>query len=285
MCTTDFENVSHKNAAEQPAGCSAKTDLHVKSHELSSIKRVIGVVSGKGGVGKSLVTSMLAVLMRREGYNVGVFDADITGPSIPKMFGITRKATGSEVGIYPETTSTGIRVMSINLLLENDDAPVIWRGPMISGVVKQFWTDVIWGDIDYIFLDLPPGTGDVPLTVFQSIPIDGIIIVTSPQDLVRLIVRKAYNMAKSMGIPVLGIVENMSYLQCPDCGKKIELFGNSSVESVASEMGIRVLGKIPVDTAIAQLCDAGKIEKISNDYVPGAVQFIEQCAELFAGAE
>lgn len=250
-------------------------DFRVDTHEFNSIKRVIGVVSGKGGVGKSLVTSMLAVLSRRKGYNVGVLDADITGPSIPKMFGINKKAFGNENGINPERSHNDIKIMSVNLLLDKDDSPVIWRGPLISGVVKQFWTDVIWGDIDFLFLDMPPGTGDVPLTVFQSIPLDGIIIVTSPQDLVHLIVRKAYNMAVSMNIPVLGIVENMSYLKCPDCGKEIKLFGDSQIEKIATELGVEVLGKMPIDPRIAEACDKGEIEKVDSEYLSGAVNFIE----------
>jgi Mrp family chromosome partitioning ATPase len=229
-------------------GCGGKPQSFIeKTHELNRIKRVIGVVSGKGGVGKSMVTSTLAVMMSRKGYKTGILDADITGPSIPKMFGITNKAEGSELGIYPQKSHNNINLMSVNLLLENDDAPVIWRGPVIAGVVKQFWTDVIWGDVDYLFLDMPPGTGDVPLTVFQSIPLDGIVIVTSPQDLVSLIVKKAYNMAKTMNIPILGIVENMSYLKCPDCGTEIKIFGESKIDSIAADLGIKVLGKMPID--------------------------------------
>ena len=255
---------------------SEPKDFIEKTHELNSIKRVIGVVSGKGGVGKSLTTSLLAVMMSRKGYKVGILDADITGSSIPKMFGITKKAEGSEFGIYPQKTHNDIRVMSINLLLEKDDSPVIWRGPIISGTVKQFWTDVIWGDLDYLFLDMPPGTGDVPLTVFQSIPLDGIVIVTSPQDLVSMIVKKAYNMAKSMNIPVLGIVENMSYLKCPDCGKEIKLFGESKIDKIAKELGIQILGKIPIDPAVAELCDHGEIEKIKGEYLVDAVEYIEK---------
>jgi Mrp family chromosome partitioning ATPase len=250
-------------------------DFVEKTHELNSIKKVIGVVSGKGGVGKSLVTSVLAVMMRRKGYQVGILDADVTGPSIPKMFGITKKAEGSEFGIYPQRTHNDIRVMSINLLLDQDDSPVIWRGPIIAGAVKQFWTDVIWGNIDYLFLDMPPGTGDVPLTVFQSIPLDGIIIVTSPQDLVSLIVKKAYNMAKMMNIPILGIVENMSYLKCPDCGKEIKLFGESKIDDIAEGFGLKVLGKIPINPAIAELCDDGEIEKLNEDYLKEAIEHLE----------
>jgi Mrp family chromosome partitioning ATPase len=218
---------------------------------------------------------MLAVMMRRKGYKVGILDADVTGPSIPKMFGITKKAEGNEFGILPQKTHNDISVMSVNLLIEKDDSPVIWRGPIIAGTVKQFWTDVIWGDIDYLFLDMPPGTGDVPLTIFQSIPLDGIVIVTTPQELVSLIVKKAYNMAKTMNIPVLGIVENMSYLKCPDCGKEIKLFGESKIDAIAKEHELKVLGKIPINPAIAELCDQGEIEKLNEDYLKDAVEYLE----------
>jgi Mrp family chromosome partitioning ATPase len=234
------------------------------------------VLSGKGGVGKSLVTSLLAVAMRRKGHNVGVLDADITGPSIPKMFGgDDYKADTREFGIYPARTHNDIKIMSINLLLEQNDAPVIWRGPLISGTVKQFWMDVIWGNLDLMLFDMPPGTGDVPLTVFQSIPLDGIIIVTSPQDLVSLIVKKAYNMAKSMDIPIIGIIENLSYAVCPGCGKKIDLFGESKAEKVAEEMGIPFLGRLPVDPELASLCDRGEIEKFNMDYVDSCIEILE----------
>lgn len=219
-------------------------------------------------------------MMRRKGYKVGILDADITGPSIPKMFGITKKAEGSEFGIYPQKTHNDINVMSVNLLLEKDDSPVIWRGPVIAGTVKQFWTDVIWGDIDYLFLDMPPGTGDVPLTVFQSIPLDGIVIVTSPQDLVSLIVKKAYNMAKAMNIPILGVVENMSYLKCPDCGTEIKLFGESKIDAIADNLGVKVLGKMPIDPAVAELSDKGEIEKLNNEYLAEAASFIEKSMNL-----
>lgn len=251
-------------------------DFIEKTHELNSIKRVIGIVSGKGGVGKSLVTSMLSVLMSRKGYRVGILDADITGPSIPKVFGINNKAEAGELGIYPQKSHNNIKVMSVNLLLDQTDAPVIWRGPILAGVAKQFWTDVIWGDVDYLFLDMPPGTGDVPLTVFQSIPLDGIIIVTSPQDLVSMIVKKAYNMAREMNIPILGIVENMSYLKCPDCGKEIKLFGESKIDSIVKSLGLQVLGKMPIDPVLAELCDKGEIEKTSSHYLAGAVSYIEK---------
>ena len=234
-----------------------------KPHELSKIRKVIGVVSGKGGVGKSLVTSLSAVESARLGYKTAILDADITGPSIPRSFGLTEKATGTETGLYPVKTSTGISVMSLNLLTENETDPVVWRGPMIAGVVKQFWTDVIWGDVDFMFVDMPPGTGDVPLTVFQSIPVDGIIIVTSPQELVSMIVEKAVNMARLMNIPVLGLVENMSYVLCPDCGKKIEIFGKSHAGEIAEKYGMKVLGSLPFDPKLAAEVDAGRIE--AND--------------------
>jgi Mrp family chromosome partitioning ATPase len=228
-------------------------------------------------VGKSLVTGLLAVMMRRKGHNVGILDADITGPSIPKMFGADDyKVDTSEFGIYPPKSHNNIKIMSINLLLEKRDAPVIWRGPLIAGAVKQFWTDVIWGDIDFLFFDMPPGTGDVPLTVFQSVPLDGIIIVTSPQDLVSLIVKKAYNMAKDMNIPILGIIENMSYTVCPDCGIQINMFGESKAEKVAEELGVKFLGRLPVDTEIAALCDKGEIEKFDRDYIDRCIIELEK---------
>lgn len=282
-CNCECDNMDCSGESCSSGGCGSTAegsgqlrDFIEKTNDLNQIGKVIGVISGKGGVGKSLVTSTLAVLMKRKGYRVGILDADITGPSIPKMFGITRKAEGSEFGIYPERTHNGINVMSVNLLLEKDDAPVIWRGPIISGTVKQFWTDVIWGDVDFLFLDMPPGTGDVPLTVFQSIPLDGVVIVTSPQDLVSLIVRKAYNMAKSMNIPVLGVVENMSWLKCPDCGKDIQLFGESRIEEIASGLGTRVLGRMPIDPSVAALCDAGEIEKLNHSYLNQAAEYIEK---------
>lgn len=265
-------------------GTSPKS-FQTETHELNSIKRVIGVVSGKGGVGKSLVTSTLAVMMRRKGYKVGILDADITGPSIPKVFGVSKKAQGNELGIFPQKTKNEIEIMSVNLLLDEEESPVIWRGPMIAGVVKQFWTDVIWGDVDYLFLDMPPGTGDVPLTVFQSIPLDGIIIVTSPQELVSLIVKKAYNMAKEMNIPILGIIENMSFLKCPDCGKEIKLFGESKIDTVAESLGLPVLAKLPIDPEFAELCDRGEIEKVSNPYIENAVSYIEKKLKIKGESE
>ncbi len=254
-----------ENCSQNCESCSQdcadrKVDFREKLHEKSSVKKVIGVVSGKGGVGKSMVTSLSAVAMNKAGYRTAILDADITGPSIPKAFGIRDKAVGSEEGIYPQTTLTNIDVMSINLLLENDTDPVVWRGPIIAGTVKQFWTDVIWEDIDYMFVDMPPGTGDVPLTVFQSLPVDGIIIVTSPQELVSMIVAKAVKMAEMMNIPILGMVENMSYFHCPDNGKDYQIFGDSHVEDIAQEHGLKILAKLPIDPALASACDHGMIE-------------------------
>jgi Mrp family chromosome partitioning ATPase len=254
---------------------ATKTDFLEKSHELSNIKKVIGIVSGKGGVGKSLVTSMLAVLMNRNGYKTAILDADITGPSIPKAFGITEKAEGNEIGLFPIKSKTGIEVMSVNLLLKNDTDPVVWRGPIIANTVKQFWTDVIWGDIDFMFIDMPPGTGDVSLTVFQSIPIDGIIIVTSPQELVSMIVAKAVNMAKMMNIPILGMVENMSYFKCPDCDKEIKVFGESHIEETAKEFDIKTIAKLPIYPSIASSCDKGVIELFEGDWLDTMVKTLE----------
>lgn len=252
----------------------APQDLREKPNELSKIKKVIGVVSGKGGVGKSLVTSLLAVSSQRQGYETGILDADITGPSIPKAFGITEKATGSDAGIFPVKTKTGIDVMSINLLLEDETDPVVWRGPVIAGTVKQFWTDVIWSDVDYMFVDMPPGTGDVPLTVFQSLPVDGIVIVTSPQELVSMIVGKAVKMAQMMNIPILGIVENMSYVTCPDCGKKISVFGESHLEEVAAQYGISEISRLPMDPKLAGACDKGMIELFEGDWLDNMLEKI-----------
>ncbi|MEA4816346.1 MAG: Mrp/NBP35 family ATP-binding protein [Lachnospiraceae bacterium] len=262
---------------ESCEGCEKNTKNFIEeTNELNSIKKVIGVVSGKGGVGKSLVTAMLAVLTSRKGYQTGILDADITGPSIPKMFGINKKAKITDEGIYPERTKNNISIMSINLLLDQADSPVIWRGPLVAGAVKQFWTDVIWGDLDFLFIDMPPGTGDIPLTVFQSIPLDGIVIVTSPQELVSMIVKKAYKMAKQMNIPVLGVVENMSYIKCPDCGNEIKLFGESNLLNTATELGISILGRVPVDPAMAELSDKGEFEKLNNDYLKNAAEKIEE---------
>lgn len=249
-------------------------DLMEKPNELSKIKKVIGVVSGKGGVGKSIVTSMLAVLAQREGLNVGILDADITGPSIPKAFGIEGTVSACDLGIFPATSHMGIKVMSINLLLENATDPVVWRGPILANTVKQFWTDVIWDKIDVMFIDMPPGTGDVPLTVFQSIPVDGIIVVTSPQELVSMIVAKAVKMADLMEIPVIGIVENMSYVKCPDCGKEIKVFGDSKLEDVAKEYKLDVLGRIPLDANLAAACDKGKIELFNGNWLDKAMEKI-----------
>ena len=245
------------------SSCSSsceKKDLHVPCNEYSNVKKVIGVVSGKGGVGKSLVTSMLTTAMQVKGNACGILDADITGPSIPKAFGVKGPAMQNEMGLIPAETKTGIKVMSINLLLEKEDQPVVWRGPVISGVIQQFWSEVFWGDVDYMFVDMPPGTGDVALTVFQSLPVDGIVIVTTPQDLVTMIVKKAVNMANMMNVPILGIVENMSYLECPDCGKKISVFGESKLGEVAKELNIPVLAKLPIKSEIASLVDKGAVE-------------------------
>ena len=241
----------------------------------SNIKHVIGVVSGKGGVGKSFVTSSLAVQMAKAGYKVGILDADITGPSIPKMFGAHGQLVGDEKGMYPYETKEGIKIVSINLLMEDEEAPVVWRGPVIAGAVKQFWNEAVWGDVDYLFVDMPPGTGDVPLTVFQSLPVDGIVIVTSPQELVQMIVKKAFHMANMMHIPVLGLVENFSDLKCPHCGKKIALFGESNIDEVAAKEGTRVLGKLPLDPAYAKAADAGAFYEMENPYLDAAVDALK----------
>ena len=239
--------------------------MRLPANEYSSIKKVIGVVSGKGGVGKSTVTSMLAVAAQLKGFQAAILDADVTGPSIPKAFGIHQRAQGDEQGLFPAESKLGIRIMSVNLLLEKEDAPVVWRGPVISGVINQFWQEVIWGDVDYMFVDMPPGTGDVPLTVFQGLPLDGIIIVTTPQDLVTMIVKKAYNMAKLMNIPVLGVIENMSYFECPDCGKRHNIFGESKIEEIARELGVPVLARLPIDSKTADLTDKGAAELVNTD--------------------
>ena len=259
---------------ESCAGCahadscsSKKEDFREPENKYSSIKKVIGVVSGKGGVGKSLVTASLARMMREKGYTVGILDADITGPSIPKMYGIHEKARGTEEGILPCIAKDETRIMSVNLLLEDESAPVIWRGPIIAGVVKQFWTDVAWNDVDVMFIDMPPGTGDVPLTVFQSIKVDGIVIVTSPQELVSMIVEKAVHMADMMKVPVLGIVENMSYFECPDCGKKHNIYGESHVDEAAVKFGIDAVAKMPIDPKFAKACDNGEIEEVEGGWL------------------
>lgn len=269
-CTHDCSTCSQS--------CSSRTepqDLHEKLNDLSSVKKVIAVVSGKGGVGKSLVTSAMAVELNRRGHKTAILDADITGPSIPKAFGVKTRAKGSELGILPETTKTGIDIMSVNLLLEHDTDPVVWRGPVIAGTVKQFWTDVIWKDVDYMFVDMPPGTGDVPLTVFQSIPLDGIIVVTSPQELVSMIVGKAVKMAELMNVPILGLVENMSYFKCPDCGREHKIFGESHIEDLAEVYGTRVLAKVPLDDSLAKSVDTGTVELFVGDWFNSAADIIE----------
>jgi Mrp family chromosome partitioning ATPase len=253
-----------------------RTDFFEKLHEQSDIKKVIAVISGKGGVGKSLVTSMLAVTMQRRGYNTAILDADITGPSIPKAFGISKKATGSGLGLLPIKSKMGIDIMSINLLLDNDTDPVLWRGPLIAGAVKQFWTDVIWSGIDFMFIDMPPGTGDVSLTVFQSIKVDGIIIVTSPQELVSMIVSKAVKMAKMMNIPIIGLVENMAYFKCPDCDKEYQIFGDSNIGKIADKFDIKVLAKMPIAPRLAAACDNGTIELFDGDWLNNIAEILEK---------
>lgn len=266
-CTHDCSSCSEK--------CSSREIPKEQLNQLSSVKHVIGVVSGKGGVGKSIVTSMLAVLMQRKGYKTAILDADITGPSIPRNFGIKENATSNGEFLIPVSSKTGIDIMSVNLLLTDETKPVVWRGPVIAGTVKQFWTDVVWDEVDYMFVDMPPGTGDVPLTVFQSLPVDGIVIVTTPQDLVSMIVEKATKMAQMMNIPVFGIVENMSYITCPDCDKKIYVFGEEKTNKVAQKHGYEVLGKLPMDGKLASLCDKGIIELMENDYLDKAADTIE----------
>ena len=245
-----------------------------KPHADAHIGKVFGVVSGKGGVGKSMVTSQLAVSLRRKGYRVGILDADITGPSIPKAFGMHEKAVGMENALLPCVSSTGIEVMSINLLLDDETDPVIWRGPVIGGVVTQFWTDVLW-DVDYLLVDMPPGTGDVTLSVFQSIPLSGIVVVASPQELVGMVVEKAVKMAEKMAVPIVGLVENMSYLVCPDCGRKIDVFGESHIEEISEKFGYPLLGRIPLDRKLSALCDRGMIELMENDYLDEAADKLE----------
>lgn len=247
-----------------------KPDFHVDLNQYSRVSHVVGVVSGKGGVGKSFVTASMANAMAAMGYRVGILDADITGPSIPRMYGLHGTAGVDDQGIQPPETANGIKVMSVNLLLPGEDEPVIWRGPVIASMVKQFWSDVVWGDLDYLFVDMPPGTGDVPLTVFQSLPVDGILVVTSPQELVEMIVTKAYKMALMMNIPVLGLVENYSYIVCPDCGKKIPVFGESNVDHVAGQMGIPVLGKLPIESRLAALADQGRFAEVLNENLDDA---------------
>ncbi|MBQ0101377.1 MAG: Mrp/NBP35 family ATP-binding protein [Firmicutes bacterium] len=268
------EECSH-DCSHCSSNCASKKSLIEPCNASSHIKKVIGVVSGKGGVGKSLVTSLLAVEMNRKKYSTAILDADITGPSIPKIFGVKGPVTGDEKGITPALSENGIKIMSLNLLLDDEKTPVVWRGPVIAGTVKQFWTDVWWDDVDYMFVDMPPGTGDVPLTVFQSIPLDGIVIVTSPQELVSMIVSKAVNMAKLMNIPVIGLVENMSYLKCPDCGKEIPVFGESHINEIADSYGLPVLARIPLNPEFPVLCDGGKIENTSDNSAAPAAEAIE----------
>ena len=268
-------NGNCSSCSSSDCGDRKKESLLAKLNEKASVKKVIAVVSGKGGVGKSTVTSMLAVAMARKGKRVGVLDADITGPSAPKAFGVTECQGANEDGLYPALSRSGIQIMSINLLLDNPDDPVVWRGPVIAGAVKQFWTDVIWEDVDFMFVDMPPGTGDVPLTVFQSLPVDGIVIVTSPQDLVSMIVAKAVKMANMMHVPVLGFVENYSYLQCPDCGKKIEVFGKSHLDEVAEQFGLPILARLPIDPKVAEAYDAGLMETVNTDGVADVITAIE----------
>ncbi len=267
-CTHNCSTCSEK--------CSSKEIPKDQLNKLSSVKHVIGVVSGKGGVGKSIVTSMLAVLMQRKGYKTAILDADITGPSIPRNFGVKERAMSNGEFLIPASSKTGIDIMSINLLLEEETKPVVWRGPVIAGMVKQFWTEVVWDEIDYMFIDMPPGTGDVPLTVFQSLPVDGIVVVTTPQDLVSMIVEKAANMAGLMNVPVLGLVENMSYVVCPDCDKKIHIFGENKTNQVADKFGYEVLGNLPLDAKLTSLCDKGIIELMENDYLDKAADAIEK---------
>ena len=276
-CTHDCSSCSANCASRQNP-----QDFHEPPHQLSRIKKVIGVVSGKGGVGKSMTSALLAVEMRRRGYRVGVLDADITGPSIPKLFGIHGRALGDENGIWPIQSRTGIDVMSVNLLLENEEDPVVWRGPVIAGAVKQFWQEVIWKDVDFLFVDMPPGTGDVPLTVFQTLPVDGIVVVTSPQELVSMIVGKAVKMAQMMNVPILGVVENMSYLVCPDCGKKIPVFGDSHLEETAGKYGVKVLAKMPLDPQLTACADGGAIEAYACDALAPAADAV---AALLGGKQ
>ena len=269
-CTHDCSTCS-QNCSERTAESFRKP-----LREGASVKKVIAVVSGKGGVGKSLVTSLLASEMQRRGHNCAVLDADITGPSIPKSFGIHEHCMGTEEYLLPVTTHTGLQIMSMNLILENEREPVVWRGPVIAGAVTQFWTDVLWQDVDFMFVDMPPGTGDVPLTVFQSLPVNGIVIVTTPQDLVGMIVEKAVNMAGLMNIPVIGVVENMSYFKCPDCGKEHAIFGESRVEELAKEYGIPHVAKLPIDPVITTMVDAGEVESVTGSYVSGLIDVIEK---------
>ena len=261
-----------KESCEGCSGSGQKTSFAADMNQYSSVKKVIGVVSGKGGVGKSFVTASLAAQMRKKGYSVGILDADITGPSIPKMFGVHGPAVGNDMGMYPIEAEDGIKIMSINLLMDDEEAPVVWRGPVIAGTVKQFWSDVVWGDLDYLFVDMPPGTGDVPLTVFQSLPVDGVVIVTSPQDLVEMIVGKAVKMAGMMHIPVIGIVQNMAYYECPTCHDKHYLFGKNDIDTLAEEYHIEMTAKIPIDPSLAKACDEGRIEDYETDCLDNLIE-------------
>ena len=271
-CTHDCSTCT-ANCASKKGG--KPESLLAPQNAGSDVKKVIGVISGKGGVGKSMVTSLLSVLMSRREYKTAILDADVTGPSIPKAFGVKGEIYGSEFGMIPLQSKTGIEIMSVNLLLENETTPVVWRGSLISGTVKQFWTDVAWNEVDYMFVDMPPGTGDVPLTVFQSLPVSGVIIVTSPQELVSMIVEKAVRMAQMMNVPIIGIVENMSYIKCPDCGKKINVFGESKIDAVAAQYGIPVLAKMPLDPELASQADKGLIELFEGDYMDAAADAVE----------
>ncbi len=270
-CNSNCGSCETKCSDQKP-----KNQFEVLPNELSNVRKVIGVVSGKGGVGKSLVTSLMSVNMNRRGYNTAILDADITGPSIPKAFGIKNKVVSNELGIIPAKSNTGIEVMSINLLLPDETDPVVWRGPIIAGTVKQFWSDVIWSDVDYMFVDMPPGTGDVPLTVFQSLPIDGIIIVTSPQELVSMIVGKAVKMAQMMNVPILGLVENMSYFVCPDCSKEYQIFGESHIEETAAKYQIPLIAKLPINPKLAAACDRGMIELYEGDWLDQLADSLEK---------
>ena len=272
-CTHDCSTCSANCSSRE--GSSNANSFLAPANKNSRVKKVIAVVSGKGGVGKSFVTSNLAVLMQKKGYRCGILDADITGPSIPKSFGLKGPAMGNDDGIIPAVTPSGIKVMSINLLLDSEEAPVIWRGPVIAGTVKQFWTDVCWGEVDYLYVDMPPGTGDVPLTVFQSLPVDGIVIVTSPQDLVSMVVAKAVNMAKAMNVPIIGVVENYSYFKCPDCGGRHAIFGESRIEEVAAKEELPVLAKLPIDPDAAKVVDMGLAEQLDVLELGDAVARIE----------
>ncbi|MBQ8027297.1 MAG: Mrp/NBP35 family ATP-binding protein [Clostridia bacterium] len=267
------------NCSSCSSNCESREqqqDMRLPQNEFSNVKKVIGVVSGKGGVGKSLVTSLLASAFQTNGKQSAILDADVTGPSIPKAFGVNAGIEQSAMGLIPAESKTGIRVMSVNLLLEKEDAPVVWRGPVISGIIQQFWNEVAWGEVDYMFVDMPPGTGDVPLTVFQNLPLDGIVVVTTPQDLVTLIVKKAYNMANLMNVPIIGLVENMSYFECPDCGKKHSVFGESKIDEVAAELGLPVLARLPINTKTAGLVDKGAVELAGEDDIKPAVEAIEK---------